>query len=237
VTWWLLTFTRGGPAAYLSHLDTARALQRTFARAGITLALSQGMRPKACLALPLPLPVGAAGCCELAVAEVAGEELSAAALGKLGAAAPPGIEPLTVEVAGERHPRPQPQWAEYTCTVLGDAGAVAAAVARFAEQSQVVFQRVSPKGERTLDLKEYVVDTSVQAVAGGAQLRFTIRHRASGAARPQEYVDLIAEWAGIEPVMRALTRVRVAWKQLPRATAERAEGVISCDTSEEGDDR
>jgi uncharacterized protein (DUF2344 family) len=45
VTWWLLTFSRGGPATYLSHLDTARAVQRTFARAGVPIALSQGMRP------------------------------------------------------------------------------------------------------------------------------------------------------------------------------------------------
>ena len=34
VTCWLVTFARSGPARYLSHLDTARALQRTFARAG-----------------------------------------------------------------------------------------------------------------------------------------------------------------------------------------------------------
>ena len=61
MSWWLLSFARGGPARYLSHLDTMRAVQRTFARAGIELALSQGMRPKPRLSLPLPLPVGAAG--------------------------------------------------------------------------------------------------------------------------------------------------------------------------------
>lgn len=238
MTWWLLTFARGGPARYLSHLDTARALQRTFARAGVGLALSQGMRPKACLALPLPLPVGAAGCCEIATVEVVDGGLEpAAALAKLRAAAPPGIEPQAVAVVGERHPRPQPQRAEYTCCVLGDAGAVAAAVARFATEPQVAYQRVSPKGERALDLKEYVVDTSVEPIAGGAQLHFTIRHRPNGAARPQEYVDLIAKWAGIEPVMRGLSRERVTWTELPWAPAMWAEGVNPCDKAQEGDSR
>ena len=70
MTWWLLTFARRGPARYLSHLDTSRAMQRTFARAGVPLALTQGMRPKPRLSLPLPLPVGAAGCEELAVVEL-----------------------------------------------------------------------------------------------------------------------------------------------------------------------
>ena len=70
MTWWLITFSRAGPARYLSHLDTARVVQRTFARAGVPIALSQGMRPKPRLSLPLPLPVGAAGEHELAVVEV-----------------------------------------------------------------------------------------------------------------------------------------------------------------------
>ena len=70
MTYWLLTFARGGSASYLSHLDTVRAWRRTFARAGVDLCLSQGMRPKPRLALGLPLPVGAAAVEELLVAEV-----------------------------------------------------------------------------------------------------------------------------------------------------------------------
>ena len=70
MTFWLVSFARSGPARYLSHLDTSRVVQRTFARAGVPIALSQGMRPKPRLSLPLPLPVGAAGADELAVVEV-----------------------------------------------------------------------------------------------------------------------------------------------------------------------
>lgn len=217
MSWWLLTFERCGPARYLSHLDTMRALQRTFARAGVVLDLSQGMRPKAQIALPLPLPVGAAGSEEVAVVEVLDETLEpAAALARLRAAAPPGLAPLSIAVAGERHPRPQPQTAEYTCAMRGDAGTLTAAVERYRTEDHVIRERVSPKGRRELDLKDYVVDVSNRTVAGGVELRFVVRHRAAGAARPQECVDLIAEWAGVEPVMRDLRRVRVTWKGLPR---------------------
>jgi len=216
VTWWLLSFARRGPARYLSHLDTARAVQRTFARAGVAIALSQGMRPKPRISLPLPLPVGAAGCEELAVVEVPDDAPgSAAALRALRAAAPPGLEPLAVVMVGEQRPRPQAREVVYSCRVEGDAGALRGAVERYAREESVVRERVSPKGRRTLDLKDYVAGAATDAVAGGTELRFTIRHGAEGAARPQEFVDQIAEWAGVEPVMYGLERRHIAWKGLP----------------------
>lgn len=233
MSWWLVTFCCFGPARYLSHLDRTRALQRTFARAGIDVGRSRGLRPKASVALPLPLPVGAAGRRELAVVEVVGQEPDAAALARLRAAAPPGLQPLRVASAGDRHPRPKAWLAEYTCEVYGDADALATAVARFAGADHVMRERVTPKGRRTLDLKEYVVDPGVQAVAGGVRLGFSIRHRAAGAARPQDYVDLIAEWAGVDAVMRNLERLRVAWEDMPRAQGAGAEGVDLCETNEE----
>jgi len=211
----MLTFSRGGPATYLSHLDTARAVQRTFARAGVPIALSQGMRPKPRLSLPLPLPVGAAGCEELAVVEVPDDLPGPAALRELRAAAPPGLRPLAIMDVGGRHPRLQALEARYECVLEGDAGAVRAAVERYATEVSVVRERVSPKGRRTLDLKEYVVHADAEPVPGGARVSFAIRHRDDGAARPQEFIDLIATWAGVEPVMRGLERRRVTWKGMP----------------------
>lgn len=216
MTWWLVTFARRGSARYLSHLDTARALQRTFARAAVPLALSQGMRPKPRLSLPLPLPVGAAGGEEIAVVDVAeGGPGPAGALRALRAAAPPGLEPAAIAVAGERHPRPQPHEATYVCLLGGDAGAILAAVERYSGAVSAPYERVSPKGRRELDLKVYVVGADTEPAGDGARLRFTIRHRPDGAARPQEFIDLIAGWAGVEPVMRGLERRRIAWQCMP----------------------
>ena len=226
MTWWLLTFARRGPARYLSHLDTSRAMQRTFARAGVPLALTQGMRPKPRLSLPLPLPVGAAGCEELAVVELAdGVPAGADALRRLCAAAPPGLEPLTLCIAGDRHPRPQALEAEYDCLLEGDAGAVLAAVERYNQEITVVRERVSPKGRRTLDLKEYVVRAAAEPEVTGARVRFAVRQRDDGSARPQEFIDLIAGWAGVVAAMRDLQRGRIAWKGLPRGEAPWPEGV------------
>ena len=212
MTWWLITFARRGPARYLSHLDTSRVLQRTFARAGVPIALSQGMRPKPRISLPLPLPVGAAGTSELAVIEVPeGVTATTGVLRALRDASPPGVEPLDIVDVGERHPRPQASAAEYACLLDGDAGAIAAAVERYNETDHAIRERVSPKGTRRLDLKDYAGDVVATPVEGGARVGFTIRRRSDGAARPQELIDLIAEWAEVEPAMRGLERLAIAW--------------------------
>jgi radical SAM-linked protein len=212
MTWWLISFARRGPARYLSHLDTSRVVQRTFARAGVPIALSQGMRPKPRLSLPLPLPVGAAGSSELAVVEVPeGVTAATEALRALRDASPPGFEPLSIVDAGERHPRPQPRAAEYECVLDGDAGAIVAAVERYKDAENAIRERVSPKGTRRLDLKTYAGDVVATPVEGGARVGFTIHHRSDGAARPQELIDLIAKWAEVEPAMRGLERLRIVW--------------------------
>ena len=220
MSWWLVSFARRGSARYLSHLDTARVVQRTFARAGVPIALSQGMRPKPRLSLPLPLPVGAEGCDELAVVEVPdGIAADAATLKALRLASPPGFDPLRIVDAGERHPRPQASEAAYACVVDGDAGAVVAAVERYNDARDAVRERVSPKGTRRLDLKEYAGSIMAAPVDGGVRLEFTIRHRSDGAARPQELIDLIAEWAGADAAMRGLERRSIAWKDVPSAVS------------------
>lgn len=218
MTWWLVSFGRCGPARYLSHLDTARVVQRMFARADIPLALSQGMRPKPRLSLPLPLPVGASGTDELAVVEVAANAPSAdEALPALGAAAPAGVEPLRIAVCGDQHPRPQAVSADYICTVDGDAGAIVAAVERYGREDHAIWERVSPKGRRRLDLKEYVIAARAESIFCGASLGFTVAYRADGAARPQEFVGLIAQWARVDPSMRGLERRRIVWRNVPPA--------------------
>ena len=52
-----LTFSKGGPARFTGHLDLARTLERSFNRARIPIAYTQGFnrRPRMSLAAALPL--------------------------------------------------------------------------------------------------------------------------------------------------------------------------------------
>jgi radical SAM-linked protein len=197
---YLLEFSRRGPARYISHLDTARALQRTLVRAGLELGLTHGMRPKPRLALGLPLPVGAAGSRELAVVDIAAAPAATTADGLLAglrAATPPG---LTVEAFAvcAPHLRLRPRLAVYEWQVDVAPAVLAAAAARFAAAESVPYARRSPKGKRTLDLRHYVDAVEVEAVDGEACVRFAVRHRSDGAARPAEVLAQLLEWSGSE---------------------------------------
>jgi len=214
---WLVSFARRGPARYLSHLDTLRAVQRTFARAGVPLELSEGMRPKPRLSLPLPLPVGAAAEDELAVARVGDSAPEARrGLAALRAAAPAGLEVSALRES-PRRVRPQPLRARYRCEVRGDAAAVAAAARGIEEGGPAHVVRRGPKGTKTVDLRESVGDVSCRALPGGARLEFEVRYDAGAAARPQEVVEFIADTAGIEPVLHRLRRVEVVFAEKGRA--------------------
>ena len=216
MSWLLIHFERRGAARYLSHLDTARALQRTFARAGIQLALSEGMRPKPRFSLGLPLPVGVAGLDELAVAELAADEPTdpQALLARLATAAPEGLLPLAVEVSGQRV-RLEPLVADYECLVAADPAALRAAAEEFALAESAPVERVSPKGRRQVELKRFVAGVTVEPATEGSALRFSVRHRADGAARPDEVVRELLRRAGREDVVPLVTRVNVVYDGLP----------------------
>jgi radical SAM-linked protein len=216
VTWLLVHFERRGAARYLSHLDTARALQRTFARAGLQLALSQGMRPKPRFSLGLPLPVGVAGLNELASAELAENESNAPQeiLARLAAAAPEGLLPLAVEVS-EQRVRLEPLIADYECLVPVDPAALSEAAKEFALAESAPVERVSPKGRRQVELKRFVAGVTVRAAGEGSALRFSVRHRADGAARPDEVVRELLRRAGCDDVAPLVTRVNVVYDGLP----------------------
>ena len=225
MSWWLLGFGRDGPARYISHLDTMRVVQRTFARAGIELAFSQGMRPKPRLSLPLPLPTGAAALDELAVVEVA-EETPTAALGErlraLRAAVADGFSFTRLTLA-EARVRPQPVAAAYECRLAAPAAAVDEALAALVAAPEVMVERRSPKGSRTFDLKKYVSVLASSPHDAGTRVSFTLRYGPGGSARVDEVVAALAARLEIEPVVLDLVRTRVQWKGLwprPSAVAE-----------------
>jgi radical SAM-linked protein len=191
-------------------------VQRTFVRAGIELELSEGMRPKPRLSLPLPLPVGASGVHELAVARVTEAAPEAAAgLAALRAAAPEGIDVLTLAESPRRE-RPQPVSARYSGELRGDAAAIVSAVGVLEKEKSASVVRRGPKGTKTLRLADSVHDISARPAPGGARLEFEVRYDAGTAARPQEIIEVIADMARVEPVLHRLRRLQVVFAEKAR---------------------
>jgi radical SAM-linked protein len=87
-----LTFRKGEPLKYISHLDLLRAWERMLRRAGLPVAYSQGFNPHMKVTIAMPLPVGCTG--EREVADVILEERIAPAemLAALEPVCPEGME-------------------------------------------------------------------------------------------------------------------------------------------------
>lgn len=215
MTWIVLRFARGGRARYISHLDTARALQRTFARAGISLAMSAGMRPKPRISLGLPLPVGVEGRDEVAVAEVTGDVTHPGEfVERLREAAAEGLLPTAVELWPQR-PRLDPVAARYECLTELDGTAAEAAVQAFGAAEEILVERVSPKGRRVVDLKRLVTVDGVRRAPEGWWVGFTVRHRADGAARPEEVVRWLLGGDAAPPPAARIVRLGVEYTGVP----------------------
>src|SRR5579884_25617 len=60
-----ITFTRGEPLRFISHLDLMRFWERALRRAGLVVAYSEGFSPHPQIHLGAPLPLGTTGGAEL----------------------------------------------------------------------------------------------------------------------------------------------------------------------------
>ena len=89
-----LLFSKEGPAAYISHLDLLRTIQRAFPRTELEIRHSQGYHPHPIISIVLPLPVGQSSQCELLDFEVTQETDGSGIAEKLNTGMPAGLKVL-----------------------------------------------------------------------------------------------------------------------------------------------
>ncbi|MCL1798284.1 MAG: TIGR03936 family radical SAM-associated protein [Eggerthellaceae bacterium] len=97
-------FCKGGRLALLSHLELARALERTVRRAGLPYAVSQGFSPHMRIAFGAALPVGVGGlqeCFDLSLASYVAPDK---ALEALVATSAEDLMPHTCNYIGSKAP-------------------------------------------------------------------------------------------------------------------------------------
>ena len=149
-----LLFEKTGRAAYISHLDLMRTMQRAFLRADLPLKYSEGFNPHAQISMLLPLPLGQESVCELMDFRVSAEcELSDMA-GRLSAALPEGIRVLRVWEP-ERKGK-ELKWLRIRGRLDYDAGqnaATAAALGDFFARDRIVIFRRTKRGEGESDIR------------------------------------------------------------------------------------
>jgi len=99
-----MRFSKTGEARFLGHLDLVDVLVRSFRRAGVKLAYSQGFHPMPKVELPSPLPLGVEGVDEPMEFEAAISEPEAC-LSSLRRALPAGLAVLSLDPVSPGAPK------------------------------------------------------------------------------------------------------------------------------------
>ena len=197
-----LRFAVRGRARFLSHLECVDVLLAAFRRAGLPVALSQGMRPKPVISLALARAVGVESEDELAIVELVDEHDPGEVAAFLAATLPRGIEVQSVtHSAGPA----RVVASRFRVELDAPADVVAAAAERYANLREAPIERRSPRRTRTVDVKASA--PSVEVVDGGLEVEIAALDE--GSARPEEVARALAECAGAP-----LTVVRVVRLEL-----------------------
>ena len=143
-------FEKNGPAAYISHLDLMKALQRSFVRAGIPVKYSQGFNPHIEMSIVVPLSTGYETRCDLCDLDLVTDELPENFVESLNAVMPWGMKVLYAGPAD----RPVREIACCAYEIVLPAGDTAAMKALF--EQPVLLEKRSKRGRKEVDLRDYI---------------------------------------------------------------------------------
>jgi len=108
-----IRFSKQSALRLIGHRDLMRSLERLFRRAGLSLGMSEGYRPKPRVNFPLALAVGIEGRREVMELELNDAPPADELLARLQSQAPPGLRIESLEVLPPGHPKARAVSASY----------------------------------------------------------------------------------------------------------------------------
>jgi radical SAM-linked protein len=178
-----LTFSKRGSLRYTGHLDLHKIWERSFRRAGLPLAYSQGFHPQPKIQLAAALPLGISARAEL-LDFWTNQDIDLQALPeRMAGYMPPGLKILSSQQVDEREPTLQTQVraAEYQLQ-LREAGCppdLDERVSRLLAADSIIRER---RGKQ-YDLRPLIEDLQV---IGQHVLRMRLASREGATGRPEE---------------------------------------------------
>lgn len=196
-----ITISIQGRVRFLSHLETVDTLLGALRRSGVTLALSEGMRPKPRIKMAMPRPVATEAWSDILEVELT-ERIDADQFAlQLSEVLPAGLVLQTVE-------RIEGVYASAASRVAGATwrwsfGADVAhddleeAVRSLLAADEATVERASPgKQARSVDVRRFIGDMTVIAGDEGPVLRAFVRLTEAGSAKPEEVIRALGAIAG-----------------------------------------
>lgn len=196
-----ISITKGEEIRFLGHLDFLRTLERAVMRSGIPVAFSEGFNPHMRMALDAALGVGVAAdpiYLELRMADdaITAEEVAERLRPQL-------LKGISIHGAMEaRLEWPKLiNWLDEDCyeaegPVTGHVPAetVASEIERFNSLPSFIYERVTPKKTRQMDVIPMLTEPVSARIEGDrAYVRFSLVRSATGTVQPKDIWKLLAE--------------------------------------------
>lgn len=188
-----------GSLAFLSHLEIMRLWQRAMLRCHLPIAWTQGFNPRPKLSLGPARNVGVEGLCEYLDAEFNGIVKSEELVTKLNGVLPEGVRVLkTREIpVGTKMLEAVINEAVYKVTFLkGMPEDAEAKVKALMDSDQCLYLRKSPKGEKEIDLRSYLLGIDLQ----GDTMFLSVKTGNSGSLRVAELLTVLGYWDIIKDI-------------------------------------
>jgi radical SAM-linked protein len=200
-----ITVTITGRIRFLSHLETVDTLLGALRRSGVTLALSEGMRPKPRIKVAMPRPVATEAWGDIVEVELTEPIDDQQFALQLSESLPLGLELVRVErlhgayvSAASRVAGATWRW---TFGPDAPASVLEPAVRELLAADEVQVERPSTKrgqATRRVDVRQYVGDITVLDAPDGCVVRAFVRLTETGSAKPDEVVRALGAIAGCE---------------------------------------
>jgi radical SAM-linked protein len=203
-----ITFAKTSAMRYTGHLDLHRAWERTFRRAGLPLAYSEGFNPHPRLNLASALPLGFTGAGEVIDAWLEQDLPLSDIQAALQRALPPGLQVTQIETVDLRLPALQTELeaSEYNLTFLEP-------FPELADRVQALLSALSlprQRRERDYDLRPLILDIQILPPDGSDRPQLNVRlvAREGATGRPEEVIAAL----GYDPQLVRVHRNRLLFR-------------------------
>jgi radical SAM-linked protein len=179
-------FTKTDKMRFLSHHDLMRLFERALRRTGLPLRMTEGYNPHPVLAFPTALGLGIESLDEILEFELTSWTSPKQLEKLLGEQLPAGVGVASAE-AFDRKQRCYVSFVEYEADCPGQLDGVAERIRAFLALKECPVERVSDKGSKTVEIRQYVLALDAEK----DRLYLRIRITDQGTAKPEEVLRSI----------------------------------------------
>ena len=195
-----LALHKGEELRFLSHLDYASAIERMIRRSGIKMAYSEGFNPHMKISFSSALALGITASAEYCDMDVLEEGTLEELMSRLSQSAPKGLEVLEGRFMSDTVKKMMAICNYAVYEVKGPVTEEADWVALlepFNSAGEVLYEKVTPKKTRTIDVKHFIKEPLVATVEDGiVTIRMAIGVYPEGTMKPGDMWKLGKEQYG-----------------------------------------